>query len=132
MNQEYSISYSEHIVGKAEVKKEGLYYHFRCVCHLQKDNIYTVIVSCNGTEQNLGVCVPMDGRLGLETKVPIKHIGEGTFTFRVVSKHSEEKEVFYPVSAVEPFTQLTQLENAYFCMLDNKPGVRLKGLKADF
>ena len=131
MNQEYNITCNGHIVGKANVKKEGLYYHFRCICDLRKENIYTIIASCGGTEQNLGICVPMGECLGVDTKIPIKYIGEGEFTFRAVSKQNDEAEAFYSLDAGKPFANLSQLENAHFCIQDNKPGIRIKRLKSN-
>lgn len=126
MNQDCDISLGEKKIGNANVVKEGLYYHFHCRCHLPKTEIYTIHVCCNGNNRNLGVCVPMEGCFGLDTKVPAKYIGEGKLQFRAMPKYNHMQEKFYPIVPTEPFKDLKLLKNAYFCVIDGRPGLCIK------
>lgn len=129
MNQVYDVMLFDRKIGRAEVKREGLYYHFRCRCQLPRSDIYTIAVSCNEITRNLGVCVPMEECFGLDTKVPAKHIGEGCLLFRAVSKDDKAQTPFYLIKPDEPFGHLTELKNAVFCIENNQPGIRIRGIK---
>ena len=45
-------------IGKAEVRREGLYYRFRCCCDLTGEVMYRLTVACGEKTENLGIPVP--------------------------------------------------------------------------
>ena len=126
MNQNWDVFLGEKKIGTADVVREGLYYHFRCKCHLPETEMYTIQVCCNGNRRNLGIYVPTERYFGLETKVPSKYIGEGMFEFRAIPKYDHIQEQFYPIVPAEPFKDLKMLENAYFCVINGRPGLCIK------
>ena len=42
-----------------------------------------LFVRCGSREENLGIVVPMDGGFGLDTRIPVKRLGEGEMEFRL-------------------------------------------------
>lgn len=123
MNNEYDITIGEQIVGQAIIEKLGLYYNISCTCSLTGQVIYRVIVRCGDREENLGVCVPGKESFVLHTKIPIKRLGEGEFSFRAVPRHGELQGKFIPLCPEEPFGYIDRLYAAYLSVRENKVGI---------
>ena len=81
MDKVYDILLGDEPVGCAQVKREGLYYSFCCSCKLSGDVLCKIIVICGERTEDLGICVPKGNGFGLEKKVPIKRLGDGTLRF---------------------------------------------------
>lgn len=125
METEFDILQGMQVIGKAKVTRQGLYYHFRCKCSLSGDVLYKLIVSCGNASESLGVCVPVDGAFGLETRLPVKRLGEGEMRFRAVQKHRELTGMFVPIVPEEPFLYIDKLCRAYYTVREGKRGVML-------
>ena len=109
-------------VGSACVTKEGLYYRISCRC-LLSGSVPCVVKVTGDREMDLGLCVPLCGGFGVETRIPIKRVGEGTLNFRVLPKHRIRTEQFVPVSAEEPFRYITRLKDAYLVRRNGQMGL---------
>ena len=70
----YEIFWNHNIVGKASVRREGLYYHFYCECVLPQDDIFKVFVTDGNNTVKLGICVPDRGKFTLNTRLPVKYL----------------------------------------------------------
>ena len=112
-------------IGTAKIKKEGLYYNFRCKCRLSGQVICRLVAYCGENRQNLGICVPMDGEFGVQTRIPVKRLGEGTLVVRAEPNHGTVSERFVPIRAEEPFAYIDKLQNAFFAYRNKQPGVVL-------
>ncbi|MBE6924023.1 MAG: hypothetical protein E7466_02120, partial [Ruminococcaceae bacterium] len=86
---EYDIRMGRDVIGKVNVERQGLYYHFSCRCRLSGTVIYRVVVTGGGHSENLGVLVPVGDVFGLEKKIPVKRLGEGAFRFQAMPKHQK-------------------------------------------
>ncbi len=122
---EYSINLDKECVGTAHVVKEGLFYRIHCQCGL------TGTVPCRITvtgerEADLGICVPLKDGFGIETRIPIKRVGEGELRFRVLAKRRDSDELFVTASADEPFPYLRRLSNAYLSVRNGQVGLVFK------
>lgn len=122
---EYEIRQGRDVVGKANVTRQGLYYHFSCRCRLSGDVMYRVAVSCGGHHENLGVLVPMGSEFGLDTKLAVKRLGEGVFRFQALPKHQQATGQFIPIRPEEPFTYITRLQEAFLEIRDGQVGLVL-------
>lgn len=122
----HPIMLEDRSVGMAEVNREGLYYHFRCICCLPKDHRYMILVNCGGMQQSLGVCTPREDGLGLEKRLPVKRVGDGRLEFQAVLKESESQGDFYPVNRGKPFLYISQLPKAYFTIHNGQAGIVIK------
>ncbi len=123
MDGSYDLTMGSQTVGHVHVEKQGLYYHFSCRCKLGGDVMHKLVVHCGGREENLGVCIPMDGMFGVEKKIPAKRLGQGTPQFQLLPKHEEKKGKFVPVYPEEPFSYLSKLENAFLETRNGQIGV---------
>ena len=112
-------------IGKAQVEKEGLYYRITCRCRLSGEVPYKVHAVCNEKCEDLGLLVPQSGAFTLTTRLPIKRLGEGQLQFKAVPRHTKTEGKFVPISADEPFSYLSRLENAYMQIRDGRIGVVL-------
>lgn len=99
--------------GTAQCFREGLYFRISVRCP------ESVRIFLHGEKNilDLGICVPMDNQFGIETRVPVKRIGE-----RVMDILTEE--TFYPVSQDKPFSRLYQLRSSVFTVLEGSYGVQ--------
>lgn len=120
---EYDIRLGRDVIGKAEVTRQGLYYLFSCRCKLESDTMYRVTVSCGGHHENLGVLVPMGTEFGLDTKLAVKRLGQGTLQFQALPKHQKSEGQFIIVRPEEPFAYITRLQDAFLKICDGQVGI---------
>lgn len=125
MQESYKVYRGQEITGEATVEKEGLYFRIRCRCELDREIMYKLLVTWDGGEENLGILAPVDGRFGLEKKVPAKRIPIEEITFHVVPRHQRLEKRFAPVYPEEPFSYLDKLKKATFATQDGQAGVQL-------
>lgn len=125
MQQEYSVLSGNETVGKAIVRRQGLYCCISCRCALTGFVRHKLLVSCGANTVDLGLCVPQGNEFGVDTKIPIKRLGEGELTFRLVPKHNALKGEFVPVSPSEPFGYIRQLQKAHLARQDGLLGIIL-------
>lgn len=125
MVENFDVCLGDKPVGKAYVERQGLYYRIRCRCGLTGEVIHKVLVSCGTMEENLGILVPMGGEFGLDTRIPVKRLGEGKLTFRIMPRHAELKGRFIPLSPEEPFRYISRLKDAHLEKRNGKIGIVL-------
>lgn len=125
MNQCYGVYFGSQLVGKVQVLRQGLYYRFVCRCQLTGDVMCRLEVSCGGNRENLGIVIPMDGGFGLDTKIPVKRIGEGQLHFFLMPKHEVPAGRFVPISPEEPFAYIARLKESYLVRKEGQVGVMI-------
>lgn len=125
MEGNYGVYFGKQMAGKVQVQRLGLYYRFQCRCQLSGDIVCRLSVRCGDKRESLGVVVPMDGSFGLDTKVPVKRLGEGEMMFSLVPKHEVEPGKFIPISPEEPFAYIARLKKGYLARRYGKIGIQL-------
>lgn len=110
---EQELTLSGKTVGKVQVLRQGLYYAFHCRCRISGETAVRLLARCGERQEDLGVLVPMEGGFGLDTRRPVKHLGEGEIQFLLASKHDPPQTYFAPISPEEPFAYLQRLKDAY-------------------
>lgn len=126
MEGNFDVLLGDKPIGKAYVTREGLYYRIRCRCTLSGEVIYKLLVSCGNQEENLGVLIPAAGEFGLDTRVPVKRLGEGNPKFRAMPRHTDLRGKFVPLSPEEPFRYISRLKDAFLENRDGLIGVVIK------
>ncbi len=121
----YDITRGGEKIGKAEVKREGLYYRFSCNCDLTGEVVYRITVTCGGKTENIGIPVPEGGSFRLNTRLPVSRFGAGEPEFRAVPRHPEKQELWSPVIPETPFEYITRLENAVAEKREGEWGIRI-------
>lgn len=112
--------------GRVQVQQQGLYYRFTCRCQLTGDVVCRLWVSCGGKRENLGIVVPMDGGFGLETRIPMKRIGEGEPTFQLIPKHEKAPGQFVPIIPEEPFSYIERLKTSFLVKKYGQLGILIE------
>lgn len=128
LERSYSVYFGKESAGRVQVQRQGLYYRFVCRCRLTGDIICRLHVTCGSKGENLGIVVPMDGGFGLDTRIPVKRLGEGEMEFRLLPKHEAyeaKKEIFIPIYPEEPFAYIERLKEAYLVKRDGQTGLLL-------
>lgn len=126
MEGSYSVYFGNQPIGKVQVLRQGLYYRFSCRCKLTGNIICRLAVTCGSNRENLGIVVPMDGGFGLDTKLPVKRLGEGNMEFALVPKHETSERQFVAIYPEEPFAYITRLKNAYLIRQNGQLGILLR------
>ena len=108
----YDIYRGPEKIGKAEVKQEGLYYRFRCVCTLTGEVMYRITISCGENTENLGIPIPSADSFYLEKKLPVSHFTGKEPVFRAMPKHPLISNMWIPIKPDQPFEYIDRLENA--------------------
>ena len=122
----YGVHFGNRPVGKVSVQRQGLYYRFQCRCQLTEGFVCRLRVSCQDRQENLGILIPMEGGFGLDTRLPVKRLGEGVPEFTVVPKHESISGTFVPVYPEEPFAYISRLKKAYLSRKDGQLGIVLE------
>ena len=123
MERSYSVSIRGTPVGKVLVQRQGLYYHISCRCQLKGDTIYRLVVTSGSTSINLGIVVPISNGFILNTKLPVKKIGEGEFAFSLCTKQDEASGTFIPITPEEPFAYISRLKDSFLTLQDGRSGI---------
>ena len=123
MNRIYDILRGGEKIGKAYVRKEGLYYCFRCCCRLTGEVIYRLTVSCGGKTENLGILIPDGDAFRLQKRLPVSRFPDGEMVIRAVPGKPEHTEFFAPVHPDEPFRYLASLQRARLERRDGQIGI---------
>lgn len=129
MEHSYSVTLSETPVGKVIVRQQGLYYHFSCRCDLPGDIVYRLMVICGAVRENLGILVPEKESFVINTKVPVKRIGEGNMRFILVSLREQHQSTFIPISPEEPFAYIARLKQSFLTIQNGQPGIQIEKMQ---
>ena len=122
----YEIMQGASSIGQVAVERQGLYYRFVCRCNLTEKGMHRLVVSCDGKQEDLGTLIPIDGAFGLEKRIPVKRLGEGTPEFLLMSKAQVKKEKFVPVYPEEPFSYMSRLKDAYLAQREGQLGLVIR------
>lgn len=120
---EYPIMLYGQAVGRATVAREGLYYRFCCRCRFDGEILCTIVARRGEREEKLGVPVPEGGEFRLETRIPVKRLGEGDWLFAAVPRREQARGTFVPLSPEEPFRYLKRIGEAVLQTRDGVTGV---------
>ena len=121
---EQELTFGGKSIGRVWAERQGLYYVFRCRCRLSGEAAFRLLATCGKNQEDLGILVPIDGGFGLDTRRPVKRLGEGELSFRLVSKHDAPRTHFAPISPEEPFAYLQRLKDAYLAEKDGQIGAQ--------
>ena len=113
MRQTHHIYSGNEPIGVASIQRQGLYWHIRCSCKLTGTVIYKILAGNGIREESLGVLVPEGEEFMLETKIPVKRLGEEDLHFRAVPRHTTHRGRFIAVYPDEPFSYIDKLKSAY-------------------
>lgn len=122
---QYDILLDDRTVGQAVVNREGLYYRFSCRCRFSGEVIYKLTVCSSGGSRDLGIPVPERGEFRLNTRLPVKRVGQEPLQIRAEPKHSAPGGMFVPLSPEEPFHYISRLQQAHLAAREGKIGVIL-------
>ena len=112
----YSVYQDSVPFGTAEIIREGLYYRIQIRC---PNAVRVTVAGANGM-RDLGICVPLEEKFVIQTRVPIKQLGEGEMYFCV---HSE-KNAFVPVETDKPFEHLDMIRDSALSFQNGQIGVQ--------
>lgn len=125
MECQFSVTRNGNPCGKVTVSRQGLYYKIRCRCILPSEDIFRLQAACGIRRENLGVLVPVQDRFGLDTRIPVKQLGEGELAFTVISKRQPVQGNFVPILDEEPFAYISRLKKSFLEIKNGQVGIRV-------
>ena len=112
----YNVTYADTTVGRVELEREGLYVRIRCRCRVQDNEMHRLYAG----GEKIGVLIPENGDLVLETRVAAKRLKEGcTFSLE------EKARNFIPIHPGEAFGYLGKLRLSKLAFREGEPGIFL-------
>ena len=123
MERHYSVSWNGQHCGKVTVSRQGLYYRIHCRCLLPAEDIYRLQAACGIRRENLGVLVPTEDKFGLDTRIPVKQLGDGELVFTVTSKRQPVQGRFVPIVDEEPFAYISRLKGSFLEIKNEQMGI---------
>lgn len=125
--EEFTILYNSVPAGSATVDREGLYYCIDCRCREIKQICRIEVKGEKGTA-SLGTCVPIQGGMGLRTKVAINRLGK---IISFVQKRKEEADYLWiPLEQGLPLKSLSVIRKARLSCSKGQAGLQI-GLLTD-
>lgn len=122
----YDIYLGKEKVGKAQVRRVGLYYRFLCCCDLTGEVICRIMVRCGENVESLGVPIPSGDAFYLEKQLPVSHFRKKKISFFVEPRLTTVRDHWVPVKPDEPFGYLKELKNAVLEVRDGVMGLQIK------
>lgn len=117
MDGKYKVTLNGQTVGTAEVNREGLYCRLSCRCRMVDREVHRLYAD----GEKIGVLVPQNGELTLETRVAAKRLKPGCeFTLE------EKRGAFIPIRPGEAFAQLDKLRLGKLAFREGEPGLFLE------
>lgn len=126
MEGNYCVYFGNQQVGKVSVQRQGLYYRFSCRCRLASEAVCRLRILCGNVQENLGILIPMGDGFGLDTKIPVKRMGEGKPEFQLVPKYAKTSGNIVPVYPEEPFAYISRLKDAYLVRRNGELGIVIR------
>lgn len=117
--QEYPVYQGQEQIGKVRLEKQGLYYRLSCRCAV-KDGMHRLTASCGEKQENLGILLPMGDGFGMDTRLPVKRLGEGKLHFRIQHNNAG---TFVPICPEEPFSYIERLKKSFLEIKDGQKGI---------
>lgn len=119
----YGVKLGKDTVGKLEIQKAGLYYHFLCRCKMKDSAVYRLNIQCADDQIRIGVPVPDGTGYLLERKLPVKLFSGPVKDVYLSPMHETVEGRFVPLSPEEPFGYIADLEKGFLSHRDGKIGV---------
>ena len=117
MEGNYAVTLDGQTVGTVELKREGLYYRILCRCRVADNRVHRLYAD----GEKIGVPVPKNGVLILETKVAASRLKSGC-AFSL----DENRGQFIPIRPGEAFSHLDKLHMGRLAFRDGDPGLLLQ------
>jgi hypothetical protein len=116
MEEKYEVTQDGEIIGQVNLKREGLYYQLSCRCRMTDSEIHRLFAG----NEKLGVLIPENGELVLDTKVAAKRLKPGCgFSL------DEKRGRFIPIRPGEAFRHLDKVRSGRLAFQDGEPGMFL-------
>ncbi len=114
MEGHFDVTLDGQNIGSAEVKREGLYFRVSCRCRMVDQEIHRLYAG----DERIGVLIPENGVLTLETRVAVKRLKPGcAFTL------GECRGNFFPIRSGEAFEYLDKVRLGRLAFREGEPGL---------
>jgi len=122
----YEVTFGNTVVGKCEVRSQGLYCRIICRYRIPGDPICHLYAVTEAGRENLGVPVPEGDGFLLDRKIPVKRIGQGDIRFALSAGAGTLTGTFVPIRPEEPFLYIERLQNAFLELSQGQVGIRIQ------
>lgn len=129
MDRVYPVRYMGSQIGTVLIQKQGRYYVLQCNCNPGKQSIYRLLLRSGNNEEKLGLLVPDGDRYCAKARINAAKIKEDDVQFLIINERESRKDGLFAVNTQTPFAYLDKLENASMYIVDDKPYIRIYGVK---
>ena len=118
MAEVFDVTRGGQAVGRAEIKREGLYWRISCRCHRYDEEIHRLYAG----GEKIGVLIPEGKELVLEARVAAKRLKEGC-CFSL----DEDRTDFVPICPGETFACLDKVRLGRLTIREGQMGMVIDG-----
>ena len=129
MEQIYDVLYKGRPYGKVQIAQAGLYWNISCRCEPLMGEMLHLVGNVEKGIIDLGLLYPVDGKFGMDTKLPCAKTGNEIRGFELMERSRTEKVI--PIDEQTPFPDLSILELCRFKKIDGKNHLILLSEKMD-
>lgn len=120
MDSKYDVYMGKDRVGTVKLSICGLYCIISCTCDSVGQNIAVLWAETDHGLEKLGLLIPDDFGLGIEKKMPVKKLGQGSIRFFVTERNHAQHEDTVLLDPKCPFTRLRDLTKGRFVRHDKQ------------
>lgn len=109
-------------VGDAQVSRMGLYYNIHCRLNKTMNGLQRINICSGDRLIDIGICVPINGVLGIDTTIPTRQTGEEELIFRLAGEMYD----LIPVSTAEPVMCLSEYKKFRYISVNGMVGITME------
>ena len=125
----YDVYFGGHTVGRVRVARQGLYTTVSCRCGLPSGKKYDLYAQSETGKCALGLLYTVEGCFGMDTRIPVKELGQGSMNFWIEPRREFTGSVL--LQSEIPTSVLLALEYYRFLRSEGKPCLILLDEKND-
>lgn len=125
MEGTYEVYFGDDRIGTIRLSRRGLYYDLNCRCRNCGDEMMELVAKGRDFQEKLGILAPVEDGIGLERKIPVKHLREEVLRFFVIPRNTDTQHLVL-VEQNEPFPYLQKLQYAYLAEAGDRPVIGFK------
>ena len=123
----YNVCFDNQIVGWVTVTRQGLYAIISCRCGVTGGKKYDLYAKTETGKCSLGLLYAADGGYGLDTRIPVKKLGQGSIQFLIEQKMEQACSI--SLHCQIPTSVLLALEQYSYARSEGKPCLVLRNEK---
>jgi len=106
----YDVMLKDSVVGSVVLRRQGAYYLLECHCSVHMTKRYHLMLTIKDKETDLGLCVPNNNGLELNTRIKVSIFGDNIPLFALSAQEITDDECSLAIKTDEPFAEISRIQ----------------------